>query len=51
MMKLVKLFIQAGAAGIHVEDQRAGVKKCGHMSGKVIVTTREHCNRLIACRL
>ncbi|KAL4476584.1 hypothetical protein ABPG72_000743 [Tetrahymena utriculariae] len=50
-MKLIKLFIEAGAAGIHLEDQRPGTKKCGHMSGKVVVSTREHVNRLIACRL
>ncbi|EGR31625.1 isocitrate lyase, putative, partial [Ichthyophthirius multifiliis] len=50
-MKLIKLFIQAGAAGIHIEDQRPGNKKCGHMGGKVIVSCREHVNRLIACRL
>lgn len=43
--------IEAGAAGIHIEDQRGGTKKCGHMSGKVIVSCREHANRLIAARL
>lgn len=50
-MKLVKLFIEAGAAGIHLEDQRAGTKKCGHMAGKVIVSTREIIERLIAARV
>ena len=42
---------QAGAAGIHIEDQSPGNKKCGHMSGKVVVACREHVNRLIAVRL
>ncbi len=51
VMKLTKLFIEAGAAGIHLEDQKAGTKKCGHMGGKVLVSTREHCDRLIAARL
>jgi isocitrate lyase len=36
------LLLQSGAAGIHIEDQRPGNKKCGHMGGKVIVSTREH---------
>ena len=50
-MKLTKLFIEAGASGIHLEDQKAGTKKCGHMGGKVLVSTQEHVNRLKAARL
>ena len=39
--ELMKAMIEAGAAGVHFEDQLASVKKCGHMGGKVLVPTRE----------
>merc|ERR1719359_2210489 len=50
-MKLTKMFVENGAAGIHIEDQKPGTKKCGHMGGKVLVSTAEHIQRLIAVRL
>jgi len=49
--KLTRLMIEAGAGGIHIEDQSPGTKKCGHMGGKVLVSTEEHCQRLVALRL
>jgi isocitrate lyase len=49
--ELMKSMIDAGAAGVHFEDQLASVKKCGHMGGKVLVPTREANAKLIAARL
>ena len=49
--ELMKSMIEAGAAGVHFEDQLASVKKCGHMGGKVLVPTREAVAKLIAARL
>ncbi len=49
--ELMKAMIEAGAAGVHFEDQLASAKKCGHLGGKVLVPTREFVQKLIAARL
>ena len=49
--ELMKGMIEAGAAGVHFEDQLASVKKCGHMGGKVLVPTQEAIQKLVAARL
>jgi isocitrate/methylisocitrate lyase len=49
--ELMKAMIEAGAAGVHFEDQLAAAKKCGHMGGKVLVPTREAVAKLVAARL
>jgi isocitrate lyase len=49
--ELMRSMIEAGAAGVHYEDQLASVKKCGHMGGKVLVPTQEAVQKLISARL
>ncbi|WP_341907901.1 isocitrate lyase [Fluviicola taffensis] len=49
--ELMKGMIEAGAAGVHFEDQLSSAKKCGHLGGKVLVPTQEAINKLIAARL
>lgn len=49
--ELMKAMIEAGASGVHFEDQLASAKKCGHMGGKVLVPTREAVDKLNAARL
>ena len=49
--ELMKHMIEAGAAGVHLEDQLASAKKCGHMGGKVLVPTLEAVQKLVAARL
>ncbi len=51
VFELMKAMIEAGAAGVHFEDQLASVKKCGHMGGKVLVPTQEAVQKLVAARL
>ena len=49
--ELMKAMIEAGASGVHFEDQLASAKKCGHMGGKVLVPTQEAVQKLAAARL
>ena len=49
--ELVKHLIEAGAAGVHIEDQLSSAKKCGHMGGKVLVSTQEMVDKLVSARL
>ncbi len=49
--ELMRDMIEAGAAGVHFEDQLSSAKKCGHLGGKVLVPTQEAVNKLVAARL
>jgi isocitrate lyase len=49
--ELAKAMIEAGAAGVHFEDQISSAKKCGHLGGKVVAPTREFIQKLVAARL
>ena len=49
--ELMKAMIDAGAAGVHFEDQLSSAKKCGHLGGKVLVPTQEAINKLVSARL
>lgn len=49
--ELMKMMIEAGAAGVHFEDQLSSAKKCGHLGGKVLVPTSEAIQKLVAARL
>src|SRR5712671_3950576 len=51
VFELIKAMIEAGAAGVHLEDQLASEKKCGHMGGKVLLPTQQAITHLIAARL
>jgi isocitrate lyase len=51
VFELTKAMIEAGAAGVHLEDQLASEKKCGHMGGKVLIPTRAAVSNLVAARL
>ena len=51
VFELIKSMIDAGAAGVHLEDQLASEKKCGHMGGKVLIPTRHAVRNLVASRL
>jgi len=49
--EIMKAYIEAGAAGVHFEDQLASEKKCGHLGGKVLIPTTAHERNLVAARL
>src|SRR3954454_7145418 len=49
--EIMKAFIEAGAAGVHFEDQLSSEKKCGHLGGKVLSPTSQHVRTLVAARL
>ncbi|HEX8384885.1 MAG TPA: isocitrate lyase [Rubricoccaceae bacterium] len=49
--ELMRAMVEAGAAGVHFEDQLASEKKCGHLGGKVLVPTGEFVTKLVAARL
>jgi isocitrate lyase len=49
--ELMKAMIEAGAAGVHFEDQLSSEKKCGHLGGKVLIPTGQHIKTLTAARL
>ncbi len=51
VFEIMKAFIEAGAAGVHYEDQLASEKKCGHLGGKVLIPTQAHERNLNAARL
>lgn len=51
VFKLTKMFIERGAAGIHMEDQTSTNKKCGHMAGRCVIPVQEHINRLSTVRM
>src|SRR2546423_432810 len=49
--ELMKAMIEAGAAGVHFEDQLSSEKKCGHLGGKVLIPTQQHVRTLVSARL
>jgi len=51
VFELMKAMIEAGAAGVHFEDQLSSEKKCGHLGGKVLIPTGQHVKTLTAARL